>query len=103
MFIFIDREASEIISLVASVRLSVCQAFYTMRMPRSGRYMGSACRVLSAVFVSNQETFAIKSCAQRSGAFNCFKGCGLFSAKLADVSLLNGNPISRVIDTYSCI
>ncbi len=70
--IFIDCRAREIIRLVAPVRLSVCMfTLYCL-----------ACRVLRKItmthgiaqdlrlFVSNQETFAIKSCAQRSGAFN---------------------------------
>ncbi len=47
----IDREAREIIRLVASVCPSV--------------RLSDLC-----VFVSDQETFAIKSCAQQSGAFN---------------------------------
>ena len=55
--IFIDREAREIIRLVVSVRPSVCP-FESGRSP-------DLC-----VFVSNQETFEIKSCAQQSGAFN---------------------------------
>ena len=32
-----------------------------------------------------------------------YKGCGLFFETLADISFLNGNPISRVIDTYNCM
>ncbi len=52
--LFIDREAREIIRSVASVRPSVCLC---------------VCFTL-CVFVSNQKKFAIKGCAQRSGAFN---------------------------------
>ncbi len=48
--IFIDCETREIIHLVVSVYLFTVQDL--------------------CVFVSNQETFAIKSCAQRSEAFN---------------------------------
>ncbi len=47
---FIDREAREIIRLVASVRpsirLFVCLSVYALTsLTRSGRYLGSACRV----------------------------------------------------------
>ncbi len=58
-------------------------AFYTMHVRQSGRYVGSACRVLTkitmthgvntvqdlCVFVRNQEMFAIQSCVQRSRHF----------------------------------
>ena len=66
----------EIIRLVASVRSSVClwalsylNRFYTVQ---------DLC-----VFVSNQEMFAIKSCAQRSRAFIYF----IFLRKLNDIFL----------------
>ena len=97
--IIIDREAREIIGLVASVRPVVClfvclrspvwtvagleYAFYTMCMLRSGQYMGSACRVLRKNTMTHEiqsktsvclsvikEHSRSKSCAQRSGAFN---------------------------------
>ncbi len=55
---FIDREAGEIIHLVASVRLFVCA------------FLLEPCDQYLCVFVSNQETFAIKSFAQCSGSFN---------------------------------
>ena len=79
---FIDCKAREIICLVASP--SVCvSAFYIMCMTRSGRYMGSACRVLRKNTMTHkiqsktsvclsviQERSRSKSCAQQSGAFN---------------------------------
>ncbi len=69
--IFIDREAREIIRLVTSVRpsvrLSVCLFVYALTSESFDTWntVQDLC-----VFVSNQETFAVKSCAQRSRAFN---------------------------------
>ncbi len=51
--IFIDHETREIIRLVASVRPCVCL---------HSNLLQDLC-----VFVSNQETFMVKSCAQRRG------------------------------------
>ncbi len=80
----IDREAREIIRLVASVRpsvrLCVClrSNFWTITHGKSPWHMEYSPRSLH-VFVNNQETFAIKSCAQRSGAFNSLDGGLLIS------------------------
>ncbi len=63
--------------------LSRLNRFYTMCMLRSGRYMGSTCRVLRKNTMTHEiqsktsvclsvikERSRSKSCAQRSGAFN---------------------------------
>ncbi len=51
--LIIDHEAGEIIRLIASVCLSVLSQLnnltYTMHVQRSGRYVGSACRVLRKI------------------------------------------------------
>ncbi len=62
--IFIDREAREIIRLVASVRPSVRLSV----RPSVCLFTRNTDQDL-CVFVRNQVTFANKSCAQRSGAF----------------------------------
>ncbi len=60
--IFIDREAREIILSVASVRPSVCVFVYALNHHDTWNTVQDLC-----VFVNNQETFAIKSCAAVGG------------------------------------
>ncbi len=72
MYYFIDRKAREITRLVASVRLCVCVHspvwHYSVHLIKENHH--DTWNTDLCVCVSNQETFAIKSCAQWSGAFN---------------------------------
>ncbi len=65
--VIIDREAREIICLVVSVHPSVRLCVYALTSELFDTW--NTVQDLF-VFVSNQEMFAIKSCAQRSRAFN---------------------------------
>ena len=70
LLIIIDREAREIIHLVASVCQFVCLSVYTLLFAAEWLVIPMLiCRPV-CVFVSNQGTLAIKSCVQRSRAFD---------------------------------
>ncbi len=61
------------------------------------------------VFVSNQETFAIKSCAQLSRAFNSmYKKCKYYMAHSAEVDQaifwgVSDMARKKLFDGYTCI